>query len=183
MEPLIARRYAQALLDFSEDRLKSERVEQDLRLLGRFIAASPEFSGWIADRGVPPESRERALREAFKDKLSPPAFIFLLFLEEKKRFAYLPLVCREFQTLYLDLKNTARADITSGAPLDEGQRAGLEKRLREKTKKEIRAEYAVDRSLLGGFKVKIGDIVRNNSIRYQLEKLKKELAGYPGAAL
>lgn len=183
MDPLIAQRYAQALLDFSRDLLKSDQVEQDLRFLGRFIKDSPEFSGWVADQLIPADHRKGALREVFKDKISQPAFIFLMFLEEKKRFAYLPLICREFQTLYLKLKNTLRADITSGVPLDNGQRAGLEKRLKEKIKKELKAEYGVDRSLLGGFKVKIGDIVYNNSIRYQLEKLKRELLQSPGTVL
>ena len=72
-------------------------------------------------------------------------------------------------------RNQIVAELTSPSALDGKQLDLIKTNIETMTKKSVLLETKEDASLIGGFTVKIDDIVIDNSVRYQLFKLKEKL--------
>ena len=67
------------------------------------------------------------------------------------------------------------AEVQSAFELTEAQLADLIERLEKKTGRKVRAQVSVDRELIGGVKVVLGDKVIDGSARGQLGALETAL--------
>lgn len=77
-----------------------------------------------------------------------------------------------------DASNTPdKAVVTSSVTLPESEKVKIEKKLRSEYGEEIDVSYNEDKSLLGGFIIKVGDFVYDNSISGQIENIKQTLYG------
>ncbi len=61
--------------------------------------------------------------------------------------------------------------------LDERQQSAFVDRLERSSGKKVRATFAVDPSLIGGAKVRVGDHLIDTSVRAQLSALRSQLTG------
>ena len=68
-----------------------------------------------------------------------------------------------------------KVHVLSAIELDQIQKEKINKKLKEILKMNIIADYEIDNSIIGGFKVKFKDTVIDASIQHQLEILKKKL--------
>ena len=88
-------------------------------------------------------------------------------------------VVSEISTQYLALKNeregVVEAEVESAFEMDQAQVADLVARLEKKTGRKVKARVSVDKSLIGGVKVTIGDKVIDGSARAQLAALENAL--------
>ncbi len=64
--------------------------------------------------------------------------------------------------------------VFSAYPLD-GLSDQIQVKLEEITGREVQLEERLDRSLIGGIKLKLGGLVLDSSVRGQLERLREEL--------
>jgi F-type H+-transporting ATPase subunit delta len=93
----------------------------------------------------------------------------------RKRVSYFPEISTSFTRLLEESKNIARAQVRTAVPLD----AELERKLQESlegiTGKKILLEKIVDKKLIGGVHVKIGDELLDSTIRTRLRDMKEQL--------
>jgi len=65
--------------------------------------------------------------------------------------------------------------VASAVELTPEQLASLTKIFSEKTNKIVALENKIDKTLIGGYRVRIGDAVYDNSIKLQIQQIKKQL--------
>jgi F-type H+-transporting ATPase subunit delta len=87
----------------------------------------------------------------------------------------IPAMRRHFEELVRRQRGIARAEIRSALPLDEQDRAELERTLERLAGREVELTELVDPSLIGGISVRIGDRLYDASIRSRLERLRARL--------
>ena len=80
-----------------------------------------------------------------------------------------------FETLKDEADGVARAQITSAFPIDDAQLAALRKGLERRFGKKIEATVSVDRALIGGAKIIVGDTVIDASVQSELQAMANEL--------
>ena len=69
-----------------------------------------------------------------------------------------------------------RAEVSSAVPLSDIQREKVENKLLETTGfSKLNVNYKVDKTLIGGVVIKIGDRVVDSSVKTSLETLRKSL--------
>ncbi|MFQ6117209.1 MAG: ATP synthase F1 subunit delta, partial [Candidatus Bipolaricaulia bacterium] len=88
--------------------------------------------------------------------------------------AYLGEILSEFIELREEREGLAHALVYSPYPL-EGLLDRIKAKLTEVTGRRVRLEERLDRSLIGGIKLQLGDLVLDGSVRAQLERLREEL--------
>ena len=93
---------------------------------------------------------------------------FVALLVESKRVPALPSVRDFFEAFKNEREGTVDAIIESAFPLDEAQLAGLVNDLERRFARKIRAEVSVDKDLIGGVRVTVGDEVIDGSVRGKL---------------
>jgi F-type H+-transporting ATPase subunit delta len=108
-------------------------------------------------------------------KLNGEAENLLRVLAENKRIELLPEIHAQFEALKNEREGVVEAEVHSAFELTDAQVADLVQRLEKKTGRKVRAQVHVDRELIGGVKVILGDKVIDGSARAQLGALETAL--------
>jgi F-type H+-transporting ATPase subunit delta len=96
---------------------------------------------------------------------------FVRVLAENGRLDVVAEIRAQFEALKNEREGVVEAEVISAFDLDAAQVADLVGRLEKKSGRKVKAKVSVDRSLIGGVKVVIGDKVIDGSARAQLAAL------------
>ena len=108
-------------------------------------------------------------------RLSAEAENFVRILAENGRLELLPEIRAQFEALKNEREGVVEAEVQTAFELTEAQVADLVQRLERKTGRKVRARVQVDKDLIGGIKVVLGDKVIDGSARAQLGALEAAL--------
>jgi ATP synthase F1 delta subunit len=168
-----ARRYAEAAFQVAGESDALDRWQADLAVLDETLAV-PELRALIEHPAVAFADKERILRRAVEDVGEEPVNLVLLMIRRGRPGA-IPAMRRHFEELVRRQRRIARAEIRSALPLHEQDRAELERTLERLAGREVEMTELVDRSLIGGISVRIGDQLYDASVRSRLERLRARL--------
>jgi len=171
----VSKRYAKALFALSEETGKLDGVAADMEQLGETLRKSGDFFDFIKNPLISINEKEQTLDTLFKASLQGITLDFLHLLCRKKRLNVLDDIVDDFAVLMMEHRHQLKAEIVSAQPLDAAQADAIKKRLQELYGKEVLVSLKEDVGLIGGFRVFINGQVIDNSIRYQLNKLKEQL--------
>jgi F-type H+-transporting ATPase subunit delta len=108
-------------------------------------------------------------------RLNADAENFVRVLADNKRLELLPEIRRQYDALRNEREGVVEAEVVSAFELTETQVADLVQRLEKKTGRKVKAHVAIDKDLIGGVKVVLGDKVIDASARAQLGALEAAL--------
>ena len=97
------------------------------------------------------------------------------FIKETTHDNLLPEVASELSSIVKEGDKVKIATIVSFFSLTEVQKEQIRKKLETAAGLEISLREIIDKSLLGGFKIKLGDWIYDASLKGSLEKLKNDL--------
>jgi F-type H+-transporting ATPase subunit delta len=100
---------------------------------------------------------------------------FFRLLADNKRLGYLPEISRLFDQLKDEAEGVVDVNVTSAAPMAQGEQAALAASLEKRFGRKVRVHADVDAVLLGGATVRAGDLVIDGSLKSRLERLAYEL--------
>lgn len=175
MKNTIARRYAEALYDHADELKMIDTIMADFKNLKLFMDQSPVFSEFIGNASLNSGTKKKILFQVFNTKFNSYTFNFLNFLNEKNRLNLLDHVIQQFEDVYSERKNSIKAKIISAVSLRKEQIQAIVDKLKLKYKKDIIVESEEDTSIIAGFKIKIGDHMIDNSVKYHLDRFKNVL--------
>lgn len=172
----VAIRYASALFAETSQSNTLEATIADVRGLRKMLEESRDFALFVESPIIKASQKAAALKViAEKSQLATTTTNFLQLLIEKSRINELSDVLKSFETLYNERQGLVTIEVTSAVEMDAAQKEKLIKKIEEYTGKKPIASYSINPTLVGGFTVKIGDSMLDNSIKRQLEVLKKRL--------
>lgn len=171
----VAKRYAKALFQLGIEEKKLEQLESDLTQMENLLKESNEFKIFIANPLISEIDKAKILAELFKDKLSDIGYNFLQLLTDKKRSFILPDIIDQFRLLLNQHRNILKGELFSVIDLSDNQVEKIKRNVEKMTGKTVMFDKRLDPSIIGGFIVKVEDIIIDNSIRFQLNKLRERL--------
>jgi F-type H+-transporting ATPase subunit delta len=108
-------------------------------------------------------------------KLNAEAENFLRVLAENGRLELLPEIRAQFEALKNEREGVVEAQVHSAFELSKAQLADLQQRLEKRTGRKVRTQVHLDKDLIGGVKLVLGDKVIDASARAQLAALETAL--------
>lgn len=172
----LAKRYAKALFSLGQEDDSFRQYGQELEAFVGFCQKHSDFRETIANPVFAEEDRKEVLNFVLKrGDFSNLIKHFLALLLEKNRIGAIEAISEYYTRLTDTASNIARAEITTARPLKEEALKKIEQALEKLTSKTVRSHTSEDDSLIGGVKVKIGDLVLDGSVKAQLEGLKESL--------
>ena len=172
----VAKRYAKALFALAKEESLLKEVGKDLTLIFTLNQQSADFKALLSNPIINEKDKMKVLREMFQGKVQELTLNFLGLLSEKRRIAFLPQAAEEFRLMMLDYAGEVEGELISAQKLSPGQIEKIKAKVGQITGKTVFLAEKVDKTVLGGFIVKVEDWVLDNSIRYQLAKLREQLA-------
>jgi F-type H+-transporting ATPase subunit delta len=124
-----------------------------------------------------PAEQKRAVLDGIAQRagISRPVRNFVAVLIDKQRTRFLDDIVKQFAQELNQRLGFAEAAITTARELNANERGDLERDLARVTGKNIRAQYAQDRTILGGAIARVGSTVYDGSVKGQLERLRQQL--------
>ena len=170
----VARRYAEAVFDIGREQNAIDRWRADIQTLNEYLG-NRRLAFVLSEPNIAFATKEQMLRDLLSAKVQPDALGLALLLTERGLVDYMPRVAQEFEKLYDDYKNLAKATITTAAPLDATEQNELVTSLQHVTGKQIELTTQVDPAILGGVVARVGDTLIDGSVRRRLAVLREQI--------
>lgn len=178
MEKVIARRYARALfamgMEGGEDELQA--YAKDLSQLSQIIEKSPEVLRIFKNPIFTAEEKKGVVR-AVLETIEPNQVVknFCFLLADKNRLAYLPEIEDHFRVLLDEEQGIMRGEIVTAVSIAKAKRENIKKTLEKQLEQNLVLSHRVDKDILGGLVLKVGDKVYDASLKAQLNMLKENI--------
>jgi F-type H+-transporting ATPase subunit delta len=172
-----AARYARALADVVLDtRLDPAQAEQQLNDFAATFAGSKDLREVLLNPSIPTAKRVSIL-DAVNRRIGcgPKVRNFLAVLISHERLAALDEVIEEFRLEMNRRLSISDAEVVTARPLQDQERAKLEREVAGLAGTRVNATFRQDKSLIGGAIVRIGSTIYDGSVRGRLERLKERL--------
>ncbi len=172
----IARRYADALIGIALEKKELLRVGEDFQMIQDLTKESRDFQLFLKSPVISKEKKISIFEEMLGTRIHPIVLSFLRFLVEKGREGILPAIITQFFAAMDESLGIVSIDVRAAVDLTEHHQAEIEKRFEKIARKKVRATYSLDKQLLGGFVVKVGDTMFDGSVKQQLRLLRERFA-------
>ena len=173
---LIPRRYAKALYKFAVKNGDSQAVYELLKSFSFRYTAIDELKRAMLNPNVPDEEKGADMLRLVGGKPGSSLDQFLLLCMRNNRSEHLQKISLAYVDLYREAHEIAHVVITTAAPLPEAEVNAIidivKKRLGAMT---LEIEQVIDPELIGGFTVKINDLVLDASVKRELNELRLQL--------
>ena len=175
MAKLISKTYGDALFEVAAEENKLESHLKEVEAVLDVLKENEEYINIIGYPRIPIEEKKTMIESAFKGKVSDDMVGFLTVIVEKGRFSKIEEILNYFEIGMVLACFTA--EITSAIELSEAQKKAVEDKLLTTTAyKKIIAKYSVDKSLIGGMVIRIGDRIVDSSVKTKLETMARDLS-------
>lgn len=166
-------RYAKAVLSLASDNQKAEAVQLDMTLIGQAIASNSSLEKALKSPVVKLSEKAAVLDALFPSVSSESKSLFRT-LVTNKRVNILGQIALQYGILYDKLNNKENAFVTTAIPMTSELEVKVIAKLKTLTTKEVTLNKSVDKNLLGGFVLRVGDQQYDASVSNQLNALKSK---------
>ena len=170
----IARPYAEAAFRLADEGGKLTEWSASIANLAQ-VASDERVLRAIGDPRLSTSAVAGMIISVLSGKLSGDAENFVRVLAENRRLTVLGEIRAQFEALKHEREGVVEAHLESAFPLDDAQLADLVARIEKHTGRKVKASVSVNRDLIGGVRVAIGDKVIDASARAQLAALENAL--------
>jgi len=170
----VARPYAEAAFKLADEAGALARWAEMLAALAA-VAADARVRQAAADPQRSDAQRAGLFIAVLGGRLSGEAENFVRLLAQNDRLELLPEIRAQFEALKNEREGVMEATVQSAFELSDAQLKDIVARLEQKTGRKVRPQVSVDRELIGGLKIVLGDKVIDGSARAQLAALEAAL--------
>lgn len=178
---VLARRYAEALLDVAVDQDRVQAFERQIVGVAETYEASDDLSEVLANPLINDPRKKRILDDIFSGEVAEEVNNLLHLLVEKDRSELIPSLADAYNRLADAYFGVVHVEVESARPLDEEKTSKLNEELsRLMQGRDVEIEESHNPDLLAGFRVKIGDYVLDGSLKDRLENLEEAVTEKEG---
>ncbi len=170
----IARPYAEAIFARAVETDMLDLWSDILDLLATAVK-DPALSGLIASPKLDKAQMTDLMLDIGGARLSDEGQNLVRVLVRNGRLAVLPEIASHFEVRKAEHQGLLEVQVTSAFPMQPAQEQQLAEALKRKLGREIRITSEEDPELIGGFRVRAGDMVIDASVSGQLGQLANEL--------
>lgn len=171
----LARRYAQAIFALAGEAGKIDEVGRDLHTVWDAMREDPSVVRFFVAPIIDRAEKAQILLDAFSGKIEELALHTLLLLVRKRRERLLPEIFAQYEALVQAARGAEPLSITTAHELPKAELDDIVARLSKVYGKKFDAVQHVEPSLLGGVRVRMGDVAIDGTVEGKLEELSRTL--------
>ena len=170
----VARPYAEAAFRLADAAGALGKWSEMLAALA-MVSADQRVRAAVADPNLGDAQAAGLFIGILSGRLSGESENFVRVLTQNGRLELLPEIRAQFEALKNEREGVLEAEVHSAFELSEAQVADLVQRLEKKTGRKVKAKVQVDKDLIAGVRLVLGDKVIDGSARAQLGALETAL--------
>lgn len=172
---IVAKRYAVALFEICKEKNNLDTVVEEARTVTEVFSTNTELLSFLKHPKISFQQKKQLLSEAFTS-ISSEFKNTLMLMVESKRLDEIAQMAENFVELSNEAKSVADAQVYTTRALTDAEREAVSAAFAPKVgKKSLRIENIVDRDIIGGMKLRIGNRIFDGSISGKLSRLERQL--------
>jgi F-type H+-transporting ATPase subunit delta len=172
----IARPYAEAVFGLADKAGSSGKWLGWLAAMAQ-VAGNPEMQACIGNPNVGPKALYDLFIALCREDFPAEVRNFVRVLIANDRLGLLPGIHAQFAQLKNEREGVLEAEIRTAFPLDNAQINGLVADVSKRFKRRVQPRVTLDKQLIGGVRITVGDEVIDGSVRGKLEAMANVLKG------
>lgn len=172
MYEYLDRRYALALYELAEKNNKVDEYLTDLKEICDLFESNNDFYEIIKHPQISTNKKKQLFIDLFKGKVDEELLSFMIILIEKNRIVNLREKLNQMINIDLERKNIIRGIVKTAVPLLSEELEKLKDIFEKKYEKTILFKTEIDKSLLGGVYVRVGNDVIDGTVISKIQEMK-----------
>lgn len=166
-----------AVVAGAENAGRADQVEDELFRFERVVAGTPDLRDALTDRRATVEAKTQLVQSLLEGKTAPETLRLARQAVLASRGRRFDRVLDTYQSIAETRREQLAAIVTSAVDLDDTQRGRLVAALASQYGKAVHVNVIIDRSVIGGIRVQIGDDVVDGTVLRRLEGVRRQLGG------
>ena len=171
----MTKKYAKALYNVAVQQKNLKEVCKRINYIVNVIKAVPEFSQLLQTHQVSTETKITILKNVLQDNISSLEIELVSDILEYHNILILSDIAKYFEYLIETDSNIVNMTITSASELSVDEIQHITSNIESQLNKKVDVQTKTDKSLIGGVRLRVGNIVIDNTISRRLDMLKNTL--------
>lgn len=168
-------RYAKALYELAAEKQQVKDYQEQLHVFAAAMKENPDFANLLCGKLVSAAAKKQIIEQTFAGMEQNIKNLFFVMIDKNRESGFVQIV-EAFDDLCDAAEGVQQIMVKTAVPLGDAEAEALAKSFEKKLGGKVRLKSAVDKSLIGGITVQIGDTVYDASIAQQLYSLQQTLA-------
>lgn len=173
VETRIGKRYAKAIISLAIELGKVDEVYEDFLLFQDVCDNSREFVLMLQSPLIGFDVKQKIIDKIFSGKISETTEKYIRLIVRKHREQFLPNVADAYIELYYLHQNWTNAYLVSSHPVPQADKDKMVEIMETSLNTKIILHESIEKELIGGFKLTVGDKQFDATILTALNKLKR----------
>ncbi len=153
-----------------------EKVTQELTAVMQKLTVDSDLALALSDPGKGVTEKQLYLDKLLSADASPEVKNFLLLLLSKQQLDLLPEIVDAIRVIAFTREGVPQVvEVVSAMVLTDDQRQKMETKLRQQFGSSLQFQYKVDKALIGGLVVRVGDKLVDQSVAGRLRALREQM--------
>lgn len=163
-----------AMFDLIKEEKKTKKIYEEVKVISEVLDENDDYIQMLNSSSVPFEKKEKEIMTAFK-KADYIIKNTMLILAKNNSFSFIKDILKQLISLLQKELNIQEGIVYSTIKLSGKDIKKLELKVTKILDTKVTLVNYIDKELIGGFKIVIGDIVIEDSIKADLNDLKQSL--------
>jgi len=172
---IIADRYALAFMNLAQQQDLYDKFDSDLDLVKQTVNANKDLKDFFEHPLIQANDKKEVVETIFKEHVSVYTMNLIKLLIDKNRIFILAILADHYKALLNKKRNISTAQIITAIEIDEETKNRVKEKLQSVFNKTIEIETHIDKKIIAGMIVKIGDKIIDGSIKTKFENMKKQV--------
>jgi F-type H+-transporting ATPase subunit delta len=168
-------RYAKILFSISDTSEKSESIENILNILSILCNKSQNFKQFLLTKRISSNLKKEILLSIFKGLLNESQIDIVIYLIEGIDLRHIKLINEKYKKLISDSRGNIDVEAVTAKQLSNIDLADIQEKINSKITGSVTILNTIDKNILGGIKLKVGNTLIDGSIKTKLNKLKQSM--------
>ena len=171
----MTKKYTRALYNVAVQQEDVKEVSNRINYIVNVMKAVPEFSQFLQTHQISVRNKITILKNVLHENISLLEVELLSDILEYNNILILPDIAKYFEYLIETDSDLVNMTITSATELSADEVEHIKYNIESQLNKKVDVRTKIDKSLIGGIKLRVGNIVVDNSISRRLDMLKNTL--------
>ncbi|MGD0340574.1 MAG: ATP synthase F1 subunit delta [Bacteroidales bacterium] len=172
----ISVRYSRALFESALEKKILDKIYNDMVFISG-ICDIPEMKEFLNSPIIVPSKKIDIFHKIAEKNVEKITLSFIDLVVRNERESFLPAMARAFKLETKKYKGITESILTTAVKVDPGIRKQVITLIEEIFKTKVELAEVVDKSIMGGFVLRIEDNYIDASVRSKLHKIEKQLKG------
>jgi F-type H+-transporting ATPase subunit delta len=171
----MTKKYARALYNVAVQQKDVKKVSERINYIVNVMKAVPELSQLLQTHQISSDNKVTILNKVLNDNISSLELELIADILKNNNILILPDIAKYFDYLVETDSTLINMTITSVTELSTDEVEHIKSNVESQLSKKVDVATKIDKNLIGGIKLRVGNTVVDNSISRRLDMLKNKL--------